>query len=90
MYAYYCAMQSRYNHKGARDILTVSEAASELGVHADTLRRWANASQVLYFRTPNGHRRFYKADIDAIKEDASLTAETTIAVRNAGQDQVSA
>ncbi|MHA7270425.1 helix-turn-helix domain-containing protein [Arthrobacter sp. HLT1-20] len=65
-------MQSMYTHKKDDSILTVAQAASELGVHADTLRRWANANKVPYFRTPTGHRRFRHTDIEAIKVDAAL------------------
>ena len=43
--------------------LTLSEAASLLGVHPTTLRSWADAGQIQMFRTPGGHRRFAEADI---------------------------
>lgn len=68
-------MQSTYTDKAADDVRTVAQAARELGVHADTIRRWANAGKVAYFRTPNGHRRFLQSDIAAIKESPAL-AET--------------
>ena len=42
-----------------RDIwLDLSEAAEYLGVHFTTLRRWADAGQVPYLRTPGKRRRF--------------------------------
>lgn len=71
-------MQSKYPYNSAEGILTVAQAASELGVHADTLRRWANASKVPHFRTPTGHRRFAKADIDAIREDPKQSEQDIV------------
>ncbi len=38
--------------------LDLSEAARYLGVHFTTLRRWADAGEVPYIRTPGGRRRF--------------------------------
>ena len=38
--------------------LTLSEASALLGVHASTLRRWADGGRVACQRTPGGHRRF--------------------------------
>jgi excisionase family DNA binding protein len=45
--------------------LTLSEASKLLGVHFTTLRRWADAGSVPYFRTPGGHRRFRRAELVA-------------------------
>lgn len=38
--------------------LNLTEAASRLGVHFTTLRRWADAGEIEYIRTPGGKRRF--------------------------------
>jgi len=38
--------------------LSLSEASALLGVHASTLRRWADSGRVPCQRTPGGHRRF--------------------------------
>jgi excisionase family DNA binding protein len=45
--------------------LTLSRAAEILGVHATTLRRWADEGQIRCLRTPGGHRRFLEQDIQA-------------------------
>lgn len=45
--------------------LELSEAADYLGVHYTTLRRWADAGQVPCIRTPNGRRRFNRAELSA-------------------------
>ena len=43
---------------GARLALTVSQAATELGVSIATVRRWSNAGHLESYRTPGGQRRF--------------------------------
>lgn len=65
-------MQSNYANYSTGGVLAVSQAAVQLGVHVDTLRRWAKAGKVSCFRTPSGHRRFLQTDIDAIKADGAL------------------
>lgn len=44
--------------------LTLSEAASSLGVHGTTLRRWADNGQIPFMLTPGGHRRFAISDLN--------------------------
>ncbi len=46
--------------------LTLGEAAEFLGVDATTLRAWADAGDVRFFRTPGGHRRFDRVDLDRL------------------------
>ena len=48
----------------AGDMLTVAEAAEYLGVHAATVRRWADGGDLPAYRTPTNHRRFKVADLD--------------------------
>ncbi|MFE1745789.1 IS607 family transposase [Coleofasciculus sp. H7-2] len=43
--------------------LSIGEAAKELGVSVDTIRRWADAQKLKSIRAPSGHRRFYLGDI---------------------------
>lgn len=45
--------------------LNLTQAAERLGVHFTTLRRWADAGEIEFFRTPGGVRRF---TIEAIDE----------------------
>ncbi|MCX5666815.1 MAG: helix-turn-helix domain-containing protein, partial [Candidatus Omnitrophica bacterium] len=47
-------------------IFSISGAAEHLGVSALTLRKWVAQAKVRAFRTPGGHRRFRKSDLDAI------------------------
>lgn len=46
------------------DWLTLGEASRFLGVDASTLRAWADAGRVRAFRTPGGHRRFARQDLE--------------------------
>ncbi len=43
--------------------LSSSEAAAVLGVHPDTLVRWSDDGKVRCWRTPGGHRRWWKSDL---------------------------
>lgn len=38
--------------------ISIKEAAKELGVHQETLRRWEAAGKITVERTPKGHRRY--------------------------------
>lgn len=43
--------------------LSPQEAASLVGVHEDTLKRWARDGKVNAFRTPGGWWRFRRSDL---------------------------
>lgn len=50
-----------------RDWLTLSEAASRLGVSADTVRRWIAGGKVKSWQPiPNGTHRISASSIDAL------------------------
>jgi excisionase family DNA binding protein len=58
--------------------VSVAEAAAEVGVHGDTIRRWADAGRLTAYRTPTGHRRFKVADVRALlAAEQSQPTETT-------------
>jgi hypothetical protein len=38
-----------------------------LGVDPRTVTRWANGGLLTVARTPGGHRRFYKVEVDALR-----------------------
>lgn len=44
-------------------------AAQQLGVHPNTLRRWADEGQIPVLTTPGGHRRFAQADVEQFAEE---------------------
>jgi excisionase family DNA binding protein len=50
------------------DDLTTPAAAAALGIHPDTLARWAKQGLVPHWRTPAGHRRFRRQDIEALRD----------------------
>ena len=52
-------------------ILSISEAAKYLGVFPLTLRNWEKKGLLRSFRTPGGHRRFKKSELDRILGGAS-------------------
>ena len=53
--------------RGGADLewLTLGQAAKYLGVAQSTLRKWTDAEQVPAFKTPGGHRRYLRSDLDA-------------------------
>lgn len=50
--------------------ISTSEAARRLGVHPDTIVRWADAGRLACWRTPGGQRRFTPADVDALMAES--------------------
>lgn len=52
---------------GTRDTewLSLGKAAALLGVHSMTLRRWSDSGRFPSYRTPGGHRRFARKEIDS-------------------------
>lgn len=55
------------SHDTTYDLRPV-DVARLLGVHPDTVRRWADAGVLPYWRSPTGQRRFRRADIDAVRQ----------------------
>jgi len=49
-------------------LLQNGEAASRLGVHPNTLRRWAAAGLIRSIRLPSGVRRFRPEEIDNLQD----------------------
>ncbi len=52
--------------------LSLSAASHILGVHATTLRRWADAGAIPVYTTPGGHRRFARRDLEALAARRTL------------------
>lgn len=53
------------------ELVTVGEAATIAGVHVDTIKRWEKAGLISSRRTPVGHRRFRRADVEALLTSAT-------------------
>jgi excisionase family DNA binding protein len=49
-----------------KELMTPSEVAEVLRVDAKTVTRWAERGLIRSIKTPGGHNRFYRTDIDAI------------------------
>jgi putative resolvase len=49
-----------------KKILSISDAASILGVSDETLRNWEREGKLTPFHTEGGHRRYYKTDIEKL------------------------
>ena len=59
----------------------MGEASQALGVHITTLREWVDAGLIPSFRTPGGHRRFARFDLDEfLNRRKSLTPERALTV----------
>lgn len=58
-----------------RALLTVSQAAYVLGVHPNTLRRWADGGKIPVTRLPSGHRRWTREQI--VEVNRKLKGEPT-------------
>lgn len=48
------------------EMMTPREVAAEFGVNAKTITRWARQGTLSCIRTPGGHRRFRRRDVEAL------------------------
>ena len=63
--------------------LRLGDAATELGVSLNTLRRWSDAGKLTVYRSPGGHRRYRRADVEALLHAESKTEMRRPAVASA-------
>ena len=61
------SMTERTDTNGA-DFYRPLEAARLLGVTMKTMSRYADRGLIQYRSLPSGHRRYLKADVDAVRE----------------------
>lgn len=57
----------------------IGQAAAEIGVSRDTLRRWEAAGKIMVERTPSGHRRYDLAQLRELFPRKSSSDRITIA-----------
>lgn len=50
-----------------RRLVGIEAAARMLGVHANTLRRWADEGIVPHIRLPSGYRRFEVEELETFR-----------------------
>jgi excisionase family DNA binding protein len=65
----------RADRGGDLDWLTLGQAASYLGVAQSTLRKWTDSGRVPAFKTPGGHRRYRRRDLDSFLERSGQSVE---------------
>lgn len=56
------------------ELLSVSDACARLGVSPTTLKRWEKAGRISALRTPTGHRRYHRIDVDALLRHREVSA----------------
>jgi excisionase family DNA binding protein len=57
------------------DLLIPTEVAGLFRVDAITVRRWAKTGKLRSIKTLGGHRRFYRAEVEALVAGKPLTSE---------------
>lgn len=57
------------------DLMTPAEVAQAFHVDPKTVTRWAVAGRLRSVRTPGGHRRYFKAEVEALLLGAVPDAE---------------
>lgn len=55
--------------RGGEPLLTPGEVAALFRVDPKTVTRWAAAGRLKSIRTPGGHRRFRKSEVDKLFRD---------------------
>ncbi len=53
-------------------LLSIGEAAKELGVSDQTLRTWEKKGLIKAVRLPSGYRRYTEEEIDRMKREMGL------------------
>ncbi len=61
----------RTNQDAPDDLLTSHEAAAFIGVSVRSLTRWEEDGHITALRTPGGHRRYRRRDVEALLGKAS-------------------
>ncbi|MBU8816391.1 MerR family transcriptional regulator [Mycolicibacterium goodii] len=62
---------------GSGEFLAPSEAAALIGISRDTIKRWEKSGRITAMRTPLGHRRYRRSDVEALLTSGSDTAEAS-------------
>ena len=53
-----------------QEVVSSTQAAAILGVHVASIKRWADQGRLRCIKTPGGHRRFLRADVEAMGEQS--------------------
>ena len=63
------------------EILTTFEAAKYAGLSYNTIKSWAKAGAIPYYKTPGGHWRIRRADLDAFLIERGIPVQGQIVHR---------
>ena len=66
----------------ASELLTPAEVAFAFKVDPKTVTRWARAGRLTWIRTPGGHRRYYRAEIQKLLRAEQLPHTRIYPVRS--------
>ena len=64
---------------GQPEWLTLGQAATYVGVAQSTMRKWTDSGRVSSFKTPGGHRRYRRNDLDQFLEGSGRVGPSTVA-----------
>jgi excisionase family DNA binding protein len=70
--------------------LRLGPAAELLGVSENTLRRWSDAGKLVCYRSAGGHRRYRRADVEAVLRDGAAGTPRRRAARAATPESYAA
>jgi len=59
--------------------LTLGQAATYVGVAQSTMRKWTDSGRVASFKTPGGHRRYRRADLDQFLDRSGRGGTSSVA-----------
>lgn len=60
--------------------LSIAQASELVAVDQSTLRKWADSGRVRSFRTPGGHRRFFRDGLTAMTEQRASPREVSVSL----------
>jgi excisionase family DNA binding protein len=59
----------------APDLMTPAQVSRSFGVDPRTVVRWVSAGKLHPVRTPGGIRRYFRAEVEALRNGTPLSAE---------------
>lgn len=70
-------------------LLTAGDVAARFGVSRNTIDHWVQRKWLPVFRTPGGHRRFRRADVEELWDRAQAHEWSRNDWRGQGRDRAS-
>lgn len=61
------------NGENTAQWMSLGAVSRVLGITDTTLRQWADRGRLPVYRTPGGHRRFLREDVEALMQDGSVS-----------------